>query len=205
VPPHRDVAAFQERAPGYEQGWLGRLHHDIADRTADLAVSVRAAPVRVLDVGCGTGYLLRRLAREYPQASELAGVDPAPAMIAAARQAADDSRLRYRVGTAERLPFDDGAFDLIVSTTSFDHWQDQLAGLRECARILAPGGSLVLADLFSPLLRPTLLAGRRGKARSRQRASRLLSIAGFTGLAWHDVYATVIKAVTATTASIGAA
>jgi len=205
VPPHRDVAAFQERAPGYEQGWLGRLHHDIADRTADLAVSVRAAPVRVLDVGCGTGYLLRRLAREYPQASELAGVDPAPAMIAAARQAADDGRLRYRVGTAERLPFDDGAFDLIVSTTSFDHWQDQLAGLRECTRILAPGGSLVLADLFSPLLRPTLLAGRRGKARSRQRASRLLSTAGFTGLAWHDVYATVIKAVTATTASIGAA
>ncbi|HYK67952.1 MAG TPA: class I SAM-dependent methyltransferase [Streptosporangiaceae bacterium] len=205
MPPHRDVAAFQERAPGYEQGWLGRLHHDIADRTADLAVSVRAAPVRVLDVGCGTGYLLRRLAREYPQASELAGVDPAPAMIAAARQAADDSRLRYRVGTAERLPFDDGAFDLIVSTTSFDHWQDQLAGLRECARILAPGGSLVLADLFSPLLRPTLLAGRRGKARSRQRASRLASTAGFTGLAWHDVYANVIKAVTATTASIGAA
>jgi len=205
VLPHRDVAAFEERAPGYEQGWLGRLHHDIADRTADLAVSVRAAPVRVLDVGCGTGYLLRRLAREYPQASELAGVDPAPAMIAAARQAADDGRLRYRVGTAERLPFDDGAFDLIVSTTSFDHWQDQLAGLRECTRILAPGGSLVLADLFSPLLRPTLLAGRRGKARSRQRASRLLSTAGFTVLAWHDVYATVIKAVTATTASIGAA
>jgi len=47
----------------------------------------------------------------------------------------------------------------------------------------------VLADLFSPLLRPTLLAGRRGKARTRRRASQLLTAAGFTGLAWHDLYA----------------
>ena len=37
----RDVAAFGERAPGYENGWLGKLHHDIADRTADLALSRR--------------------------------------------------------------------------------------------------------------------------------------------------------------------
>jgi ubiquinone/menaquinone biosynthesis C-methylase UbiE len=162
-------------------------------------VSVQAAPLRVLDVGCGTGYLLRLLATEYPQATELAGVDPAPAMIAAAQQATGDRRLHFSIAAAERLLYPDGAFDLIVSTTSFDHWQDQLAGLRECARILSPGGHLVLADVFSPLLRPTLLAGRRAKARTRQRASLLLHTAGFTGLAWHDLYATVIKAVTATT------
>jgi ubiquinone/menaquinone biosynthesis C-methylase UbiE len=76
VPPHRDVAAFDDRAPGYEQGWRGRLHHDIADRTAELAVSVHAAPRRLLDVGCGTGYLLRLLAKRRPNASELAGVGP---------------------------------------------------------------------------------------------------------------------------------
>jgi len=173
VPPHRDVAAFDERAPGYEQGWRGRLHHDIAGRAAKLAVSVHATPRRVLDVGCGTGYLLRLLA--------------------------SDQRLRFTVGVAERLPYPDGAFDLVVSTTSFDHWADQRAGLSECARVLAPGGHLVLADLFSPLLLPTLLAGRRGKARTRRRASQLLTAAGFTGLAWHDLYALIIKAATATT------
>jgi ubiquinone/menaquinone biosynthesis C-methylase UbiE len=199
VTPHRDVAAFDERASGYEQGWRGRMHHDIAGRTAELAVSVHAAPRRVLDVGCGTGYLLRLLAVGCPQAAELAGIDAAPSMIAAAGRAADDRRLRFTVGAAERLPYPDDAFDLVVSSTSFDHWADQRAGLGECARVLAPGGHLVLADLFSPLLLPTLLAGRRGKARTRQRASRLLSAAGFRDLAWHDLYALIIKAVTATT------
>jgi ubiquinone/menaquinone biosynthesis C-methylase UbiE len=198
VPPHRDVAAFDERAPGYEHGWRGRLHHDIAGRAAELVVSVHVAPRRVLDVGCGTGYLLRLLARRCPQATELAGIDPAPSMIEAAEGAASDQRLRFTVGVAERLPYPDGAFDLVVSTTSFDHWADQRAGLSECARILVPGGHLVLADLFSPLLLPTLLAGRRGKARTRRRASQLLGAAGFQGVAWHDLYALIIKAATAT-------
>lgn len=70
-------------------------------------------------------------------------------------------------------------------------WADQRVGLGECARVLAPGGHLVLADLFSPPLVPTLLAGRRGKARTRRRASQLLS-------AGHDLYAVIINAVTAT-------
>ena len=84
VPPHRDVAAFERRATQYEQGLLGRLHHQIADQTAMLALAASAAPRRVLDIGCGTGYLLRQLARQYPQATELAGIDPAPSMIEAA-------------------------------------------------------------------------------------------------------------------------
>jgi ubiquinone/menaquinone biosynthesis C-methylase UbiE len=199
VPPHRDVAAFEERAASYEQGWLGRLHHEIADRTAALAVSVCAAPQQVLDVGCGTGYLLRLLARQWPQASELAGIDPAPAMIAAAARAAGDGRLRFSVGTAERLPYPDRFFDLVVSTTSFDHWSDQQAGLRECARVLAPGGSLVLVDQFSRWLIPTLVGGRSRKARTPRRASQLLIAAGFTSATWHDLYAVIIKAVTAAT------
>ena len=193
----RDVAAFDARAEGYEGGWLGRLHQQIADRTADLAVRAIPAPQRVLDVGCGTGYLLRRLADRYPEAAGLTGVDPAPAMIAAARAAADDDRLRWLAGTAEALPFPAGAFDLVVSTTSFDHWADQRAGLSECDRVLAPGGWLVLTDLFSPLLLPTLVGGRRRKARTRRRAGRLLTAAGFRDAQWHGVEAGIIRAVTA--------
>jgi len=198
VPAYRDVAAFDDRAPGYEQGWRGRLHHDIADQMAELAVSVDATPKRVLDVGCGTGYLLRLLAVRCPPATELAGIDAAPAMIRTADQAAGAGRLAFAVGVAERLPYPDAAFDLVVSTTSFDHWADQQAGLHECARVLAPGGHFVLADVFSPLLGPTLLGGRRAKARTPRRASRLLSTAGFKDLAWHHLYAVIINAVTAT-------
>lgn len=198
----RDVAAFAERAPGYEEGWLGRLHHEIADRTAALALERAPAPVRVLDVGCGTGYLLRRLASLCPDAVELAGIDAAPAMIDTARAAAGGAgaadRLSFQVGTAEALPWPDGTFDLVVSSTSFDHWVDQQAGLEQCARVLAPGGQFVLVDQFSAWLAPTLVASRRGKARTKRRAGRLLSAAGFRSLEWHDLYAVIIRAVTAT-------
>jgi ubiquinone/menaquinone biosynthesis C-methylase UbiE len=154
----------------------------------------------VLDLGCGTGYLLRRLARELPEATEMAGIDPAPSMIdVAAAASAADARIRLTSGVAEHLPFADGHFDLVVSTTSFDHWADQQAGLRECARVLVPGGRLVLVDQFSNLLVPTRLVRRRGKARTPRRASRLLTAAGFKSLVWRDLYALIIKAVTATT------
>ena len=101
-------------------------------------------------------------------------------MIEAAATAADDPRLQFFVGTAERLPFPDRSFDLVVTTTSFDHWSDQQAGLRECARVHAPGGLLVLVDVFSVWLIPTLVGARHGKARTRRRAATLLSAAGFT-------------------------
>jgi ubiquinone/menaquinone biosynthesis C-methylase UbiE len=194
----RDVAAFGRRARGYDADWRGRLHHQIADRTADLALTCVPAPAQILDIGCGTGYLLGRLAARVPRARVLAGIDAAPAMIEVARSAATDARLRFVVGTAERLPWPDRTFDLVVSTTSFDHWADQRAGLAECARVLAPGGCLVLADLFSVLLVPTLLAGRRGKARTRRRAARLLMAAGLTSPQWHRLDTVIIQAVTAT-------
>jgi ubiquinone/menaquinone biosynthesis C-methylase UbiE len=193
----RDVAAFGERAQRYDQGWLGQLHHQIADRTADLALACVPAPRRILDVGCGTGYLLGRLAARAPQAEALAGIDAAPAMIVAARAAAADDRLRFVVGAAERLSWPAASFDLVVSTTSFDHWADQQAGLAQCARVLAPGGCLVLADLFSVLLVPTLLGGRRGKARTKRRATELVTAAGLHSPQWHRLYTVIIQAVTA--------
>jgi ubiquinone/menaquinone biosynthesis C-methylase UbiE len=145
------------------------------------------APRQILDVGCGTGYLLGRLAARAPQAETLAGIDAAPAMIEVAGDAAADDRLRFVVSTAERLPWPAASFDLVVSTTSFDHWADQRAGLAQCARVLAPGGCLVLADLFSVLLLPTLLAGRRGKARTKRRATKLVMAAGLRSPQWHRI------------------
>jgi len=201
MPADRDVGAFDERAPGYDQGWLGRLHHDIAERTARLALAPGPSPPRrILDVGCGTGYLLGLLADRCPAAPLLCGVDPAPAMVGTARARAGggDRRIEFALGVAESLPYGDGAFDLVVSTTSFDHWSDQAAGLAECARVLEPGGRLVLVDLFTWFLLPTLVAGHRGKARTRARAGRLLSEAGFRSVEWHALYRLVLKAATAT-------
>jgi len=100
-------------------------------------------------------------------------------------------------GAAERLPAADGSYDLMVSTTSFDHWTDQAAGIRECARALAPGGTLVLTDQFSPLLRPTMVGSRRDKARTRSRATRLITAAGLREPRWHHCYALIIQSVAA--------
>ncbi|MGB6207915.1 class I SAM-dependent methyltransferase [Mycobacterium sp.] len=198
MPPYRDVAEFNDRATSYDHGWRGRLHHEISERTANLAVATVAAPNRVLDLGCGTGYLLRALAERYPDAEQLVGIDAAPEMIRAANAFNDDNRLTFSLGVAEGLRYPDATFDLIVSTTSFDHWCDQQAGLRECARVLRPGGRLVLVDQFSWWLTPTLLTSRRGKARTRRRAIRLLLRAGFVSPHWHRLHAVIINAVTAT-------
>jgi ubiquinone/menaquinone biosynthesis C-methylase UbiE len=179
------------------------LHHEISNRTANLAVATIASPTRVLDVGCGTGYLLHTLGRRYPGAQQLCGIDAAPQMIATASSFAGDDfagddRLSFTVGVAEELGYPDGTFDLVVSTTSFDHWADQQAGLVECARVLRPGGHLVLVDQFSSWLLPTLAISRRGKARTRRRATGLLLRAGFRSPQWHRLYALIINAVTAT-------
>jgi len=198
VPPRRDLAAYDDRAPEYDHGWRGRLHHEISERTAALAVASTASAGHVLDVGCGTGYLLRTLGRRYPDAQRLCGVDAAPQMIATASAFEGDDRLGFTVGVAEKLGFPDGTFDLVVSSTSFDHWTDQQAGLAECARVLRPGGHLVLVDQFSRWLLPTLATSRRGKARTRNRATALLLRAGFCSPQWHRLYAVIINAVTAT-------
>jgi ubiquinone/menaquinone biosynthesis C-methylase UbiE len=142
------------------------------------------------------------LAGRCPHTQQLDGIDPAPAMIekatATATATAGDPRLRFAAGVAEHLPYRDDTFDLVVTTTSFDHWSDQRAGLHQCARVLRPGGQLVLVDQFSRWLAPTLLVGRRGKARTKQRATNLLHTAGFRSVAWHDRYAVIIRGCTAT-------
>jgi len=197
VPPYRDVAAYDDRAGDYDRGWRGRLHHTIGDRTAALATSTVARPQRVLDVGCGTGYLLRALACHYQGAVEFAGIDAAPNMIETARSLTDDQRLTFAAGVAEHLPYPDASIDLVVSSTSFDHWSDQYAGLSECARVLRAGGHLVLVDQFSRWLIPTLAVSRRGKARTRGRADRLLLRAGFDRPHWHRLHAVIMSAAVA--------
>lgn len=197
MPPYRDVGAFNDRANGYDRGWRGRLHHTISERTADLVVRTLPFADNLLDVGCGTGYLLHLLAERYPNAREFAGIDAAPRMVEVARTVARDDRLSFTSGVAEKLGYPDRTFDLVVSTTSFDHWSDQQAGLVECARVLRPGGHLVLVDRFSLWLMPTLASGGRGKARSKRRVDRLLLAAGFQCLQWHKLRAVIINAATA--------
>ena len=122
---------------------------------------------------------------------------PTPVISRVAREANGDGRVRFAEGTAEQLPLPDGSVDLVISTTSFDHWADQRAGLAECARVLAPGGHLVLSDLFSVWLAPTLVGRRRGKARTKRRATALISGAGLRDPQWYRLAGPILQTVTA--------
>ncbi|TAF02664.1 MAG: class I SAM-dependent methyltransferase [Nostocales cyanobacterium] len=101
----------------------------------------------VLDLGCGTGRLLNRLASEF---SELrgTGLDLSPQMLRVARQSNQHRpRLIYVEGNAESLPFAEGQFQAVFNTISFLHYPQPEKVLTEIARVLAPGGSFYLVDI----------------------------------------------------------
>ena len=104
----------------------------------------RLTPGNALDVGCGDGRFCRLLRSEGIAA---AGVDPVAAFVEAAR--ARDPGGDYRVARAETLPFDDGAFDLVVSYLSLVDIPDLSRAVDEMARVLRPGGALLVANLAS--------------------------------------------------------
>ena len=102
----------------------------------------------VLDVGCGAGAALRELAERFQEAN-LTGCDISPLAVETATALNSElvkfGRMRFlRCGVPD-LPFADGAFDTVFSIESLYFWPDQVAGLREIRRVLAPGGSFMTA------------------------------------------------------------
>ena len=107
-----------------------------------LARVTAGAFVEALDVGCGEGRFCRMLQARGIRA---VGIDPTPALIARARER--DPAGDYRIGRAERLDFEAGRFDLVVSYLSLIDIPDVAAAIAEMARVLRPGGTLLIANL----------------------------------------------------------
>jgi ubiquinone/menaquinone biosynthesis C-methylase UbiE len=103
------------------------------------------ADADILDLGCGSGQLAARLAQRLPHGSVL-GIDPAEEMIRVARRQHRRKNLRFEVGSSDAIPADAAAFDVVVSTISFHHWARPLGSLREIARVLRPGGRMLILD-----------------------------------------------------------
>jgi ubiquinone/menaquinone biosynthesis C-methylase UbiE len=138
---------FEEWSKTYEVSSIQGIIFDRVHRAALAQVPQGLEPGSILDIGCGTGRLLRKAAARWPRAN-LYGVDLAEGMIAEARALTPGATLL--AGAAENLPLPDESIDLALSTVSFHHWQDQGAGFRQVMRVLRPGGFFVLADLALP-------------------------------------------------------
>jgi len=144
----KDIERFDQWANSYERSWLQRAFFDRTHQTAlALAAALVHQPVSILDVGCGTGKLLRQASIYWPEA-QLIGVDPASGMIESAQRLTANAT--FSTATAEALPLQDASVDLALSTSSFHHWQNQAAGLHEIARVLRPGGYFLLLDICFP-------------------------------------------------------
>ena len=123
------------RTPGERAAW---------DRILDLVVPGRGAR-EALDVGCGTGFLALELAA---RGHAVTGVDFAPAMIAEARRKAAErgAAIRFEEADAEQLPFESGHFELVISRHLLWTLPHPEAAIDEWARVLRPGGRLVIVD-----------------------------------------------------------
>ena len=145
--PKNDIERFDQWSHSYEDSWMQkRLFAPVHQSVLTLAAKLDA-PETVLDVGCGTGRLLRAASAYWPSA-RLIGVDPAEGMVEMARRL--NPAATFLRGTSEALPLPDNSVDLALSTVSFHHWHDQAAGVREIARVLRPNGHFFLADISRP-------------------------------------------------------
>ncbi|MEM8731091.1 MAG: class I SAM-dependent methyltransferase [Pseudomonadota bacterium] len=132
------------------RGWIAEQGEDgdfarasVLDRPMQAQVQA-AAPRRVLDVGCGEGRFCRWM---RGQGMEAVGLDPTVALLERARHL--DPEGHYVQGRAEALGFDDGSFDLVVSYLTLIDIPDYAAAIKEMARVVRPGGTVLIANLQS--------------------------------------------------------
>ena len=138
---------FNQAATGYDAHAV--VQREIADRLLDHLEGLKLHPETIVDVGCGTGYCTRALQKIYSRA-RVTGIDLAPSMIAQAKRHRRwfVRNPKYFTGDAHQLELEDNSVDLLVSSLALQ-WCDPDMVLQEFARVLKPGGLLLLSS-FGP-------------------------------------------------------
>lgn len=160
---------FDNIAPAYD--FMNRamtLGIDRSWRRKVVETAAAAGPAAILDVATGTGDLAIQLARAIPAAT-VTGIDLSEGMLAVGRRKLKecglDSRVTLSQGDCLSLPFPDGSFDVVTVAFGVRNFEHLDRGYAEMARVLRPGGRLVVLELSvppSPLVRPFYKLYTRG-------------------------------------------
>lgn len=183
------TAEFTHWSKSYDRSvlqWLlfGPSHRAIIAR---IDQQFRGQAVRILDVGCGTGVFAERIRAAMPRAT-VCGMDLVSGMLTkgTARWRAHAPHVSPVQADSERVPFANGAFDVVTCANSFHHYPNQQAAVCEMRRVLRPGGRLILVDGFRDrpwgwFIFDVCVAGVEGNVHhcSRERMRTLFSNAGF--------------------------
>jgi arsenite methyltransferase len=125
-----------------------------------LDLAALRAGERFVDLGCGRGNDLVRAAALVGPAGSVVGIDATPGMVEAARQqVAALPQARVLQGDLAAVPLPDGCADVVVSNCAINHARDKAAVYREIARVLAPGGRVVVSDVVSESSLPESVRG----------------------------------------------
>jgi len=132
---------YDDFSESYERG-RGYGYHQMVDELEVRITAPYARDARVLELGCGTGLILARVAEI---AKEAVGIDLSEGMAQRARERGLD----VHIGSVCDLPFDDDEFDLTYSFKVLAHVPDIDAAVREAARVTRPGGHMLL-EFYNP-------------------------------------------------------
>ncbi|MEA9726720.1 class I SAM-dependent methyltransferase [Xanthomonas campestris pv. raphani] len=141
------AAQFGPQAQAYLQSEVHAQGVEFAELRAGLAGHRNG---RLLDLGCGAGHVSFQLA---PLMDEVVAYDLSADMLNVVAATAAErglTQVRTLQGVAERLPFESGSMDVVVSRYSAHHWSDLGQALREVRRVLRPGGIAALIDVVAP-------------------------------------------------------
>lgn len=142
---------FNETAEDYDSSSDGKFVEPMYETIVKEILKLDSG--KILDVGCGNGNLFTFLPDER---YELAGVDFSQNMIIEAKKKCGD-KASFFVGDAEKLPFDDDSFDIVVCNASFHHYIRPNTVLEEMHRVLKDGGKVLIGDPYiSDIVRPLI-------------------------------------------------
>ncbi len=146
----RRTAIRQVFGSAAERYAASSIHAGGPDLDAMLAAADLEGGEKILDLGCGTGHTALAFAA---RGAEVEALDLTAEMLAQGRRMAQErglANVRFREGDAADLPFADGAFDVVTSRLSAHHFARPESAVREAARVLRPGGRLLLIDSVAP-------------------------------------------------------